>query len=225
MESLIKLTNVSYKYEYIIALQDISLQIYEGQLILFVGPNGCGKSTLFKLLNGLIFPTQGEYFFAGRKITEKFLQDNLLAKKFHKQIGYVFQNPDLQLFNPTVYSEIAFAPRQMQMDEEQVRERVESLLEFLSIENLRDRIPYHLSGGEKKKVSIAAVLALNPDVLIMDEPLNGLDKKSRQWMEDFIIDFSAAGKTILIASHEEEKFTTPNLITWQLDESHHIIRK
>ncbi|MDQ0205169.1 energy-coupling factor ABC transporter ATP-binding protein [Pectinatus haikarae] len=223
MNTLVELSSVSYKYDNIIALENISLTIKEGELILLTGPNGCGKSTLFKLLNGLVFPSSGKYFFAGQEITPKLLKDNLSAKKFHQQIGYVFQNPDLQLFNPTVYDEIAFGPRQMQFDEDKIRERTDSLLCFLHIEHLRDRVPYHLSGGEKKKVSIAAVLALNPDIIMMDEPLNGLDKKARKWVENFIIDFSAAGKTMLIASHEEEIFTMQNRRTVQLDENHQLV--
>lgn len=189
MTPIINLSHISYNYEEVSALNDISLEIYAGELIFFTGPNGCGKSTLFKLLNGLIFPTKGEYYFDNKKIDKNTLQDNIFAKNFHKRIGYIFQNPDVQLFNATVYDEIAFGPRQMNLDEEIIHQRVNELLIYLNIQHLQDRPPYHLSGGEQKKVALAAILALNPDILMIDEPLNGLDNKTRQWFKDFLIDF------------------------------------
>lgn len=222
-QPIIKLSNINYTYEDIPALNDVSLTIDRGEFIFFTGPNGCGKSTLFRLLNGLIFPTSGSYIFDGKEITAKSLKDNSFAKSFHKRVGYVFQNPDLQLFNPTVYDEIAFGPRQMGLDENTVRQRVSELLQYLQIEKLQDRAPYYLSGGEQKKTAIAAVLALNPDVLIMDEPLNGLDNKSRHWVEEFLHSFSASGKTILIATHESELLKLPHSRTIQFSEDHTII--
>lgn len=201
MTPIINLSHISYNYEEVSALNDISLEIYAGELIFFTGPNGCGKSTLFKLLNGLIFPTKGEYYFDNKKIDKNTLQDNIFAKNFHKRIGYIFQNPDVQLFNATVYDEIAFGPRQMNLDEEIIHQRVNELLIYLNIQHLQDRPPYHLSGGEQKKVALAAILALNPDILMIDEPLNGLDNKTRQWFKDLLIDFIKANKTILISTH------------------------
>ena len=199
MTPIINLSHISYNYEEVSALNDISLEIYAGELIFFTGPNGCGKSTLFKLLNGLIFPTKGEYYFDNKKIDKNTLQDNIFAKNFHKRIGYIFQNPDVQLFNATVYDEIAFGPRQMNLNEEIIHQRINELLIYLNIQHLQDRPPYHLSGGEQKKVALAAILALNPDVLMIDEPLNGLDNKTRQWFKEFLMDFIKANKTILIS--------------------------
>ena len=208
MTPIINLSHISYNYEEVSALNDISLEIYAGELIFFTGPNGCGKSTLFKFLNGLIFPTKGEYYFDNKKIDKNTLQDNLFAKNFHKRIGYIFQNPDVQLFNATVYDEIAFGPRQMNLDEDIIHQRVNELLIYLNIQHLQDRPPYHLSGGEQKKVALAAILALNPDILMIDEPLNGLDNKTRQWFKDFLMDFIKANKTILISTHEQEPLST-----------------
>lgn len=222
MTPIINLSHISYNYEEVSALNDISLEIYAGELIFFTGPNGCGKSTLFKLLNGLIFPTKGEYYFDNKKIDKNTLQDNIFAKNFHKRIGYIFQNPDVQLFNATVYDEIAFGPRQMNLDEEIIHQRVNELLIYLNIQHLQDRPPYHLSGGEQKKVALAAILALNPDVLMIDEPLNGLDNKTRQWFKDFLIDFIKANKTILISTHEQELLSLPHSRIIKFNDEHTI---
>lgn len=223
MTPIINLSHISYNYEEVSALNDISLEIYAGELIFFTGPNGCGKSTLFKLLNGLIFPTKGEYYFDNKKIDKNTLQDNIFAKNFHKRIGYIFQNPDVQLFNATVYNEIAFGPRQMNLNEEIIHQRVNELLIYLNIQHLQDRPPYHLSGGEQKKVALAAILALNPDVLMIDEPLNGLDNKARQWFKDFLIDFIKANKTILISTHEQELLSLPHSRIIKFNDEHTIL--
>lgn len=223
MTPIINLSHISYNYEEVSALNDISLEIYAGELIFFTGPNGCGKSTLFKLLNGLIFPTKGEYYFDNKKIDKNTLQDNISAKSFHKRIGYIFQNPDVQLFNATVYDEIAFGPRQMNLDEEIIHQRVNELLIYLNIQHLQDRPPYHLSGGEQKKVALAAILALNPDVLMIDEPLNGLDNKTRQWFKDFLMDFIKANKTILISTHEQELLSLPHSRIIKFNDEHTIL--
>lgn len=223
MTPIINLSHISYNYEEVSALNDISLEIYAGELIFFTGPNGCGKSTLFKLLNGLIFPTKGEYYFDNKKIDKNTLQDNISAKSFHKRIGYIFQNPDVQLFNATVYDEIAFGPRQMNLDEEIIHQRVNELLIYLNIQHLQDRPPYHLSGGEQKKVALAAILALNPDVLMIDEPLNGLDNKTRQWFKEFLLDFIKANKTILISTHEQELLSLPHSRIIKFNDKHTIL--
>lgn len=223
MTPIINLSHISYNYEEVSALNDISLEIYAGELIFFTGPNGCGKSTLFKLLNGLIFPTKGEYYFDNKKIDKNTLQDNIFAKNFHKRIGYIFQNPDVQLFNATVYDEIAFGPRQMNLKEEIIHQRINELLIYLNIQHLQDRPPYHLSGGEQKKVALAAILALNPDVLMIDEPLNGLDNKTRQWFKEFLMDFIKANKTILISTHEQELLSLPHSRIIKFNDEHTIL--
>lgn len=223
MTPIINLSHINYNYEEVSALNDISLEIYAGELIFFTGPNGCGKSTLFKLLNGLIFPTKGEYYFDNKKIDKNTLQDNMFAKNFHKHIGYIFQNPDVQLFNATVYDEIAFGPRQMNLNEEIIHQRINELLIYLNIQHLQDRPPYHLSGGEQKKVALAAILALNPDVLMIDEPLNGLDNKTRQWFKEFLMDFIKANKTILISTHEQELLSLPHSRIIKFNDKHTIL--
>ncbi len=202
---MIDINNVSYSYENkVSALKNINLHIEEGEAVALIGVNGSGKSTLMKLINGLITPDSGSYLFAGEEINDKKLQNEQFSKSFHKKIGFVFQNSDVQLFCSNVYDEIAFGPRQMGMDEEEVKKRVEDTLKLLNIEELRNRQPYHLSGGEKKKVSIASVVVLNPDVYIFDEPMNGLDPKTKRFLKEFMININRAGKTILCSTHDFE---------------------
>lgn len=202
---MIEIKNVSYSYDNkISALKNISFKVDEGEAIALIGVNGSGKSTLMKLINGLISPECGSYFFQGEEINCKKLQNEIFSKSFHKRIGFVFQNSDVQLFCSNVYDEIAFGPRQMGMDEKEVEQRVNDTLKLLKIEGLRNRQPYHLSGGEKKKVSIASVVVLNPDVYIFDEPMNGLDPKTKRFLKEFMIAINNAGKTILCSTHDFE---------------------
>lgn len=204
--SLIQLDKISFAYEPQdgFVLQDLSLALEAAQCLIVEGDNGAGKSTLFRILNGLSFAQQGSYRFDGIAITAKYLEDNINSKRFHKRIGYLFQNPDVMLFNNNVYDEIAFGPRQMGLSEAQVNAIAMDCLELFKIVELKEKAPYHLSGGQKKKVALAAVLALNPEVLILDEPLAGLDKKSQAWLIELLKELKEAGKTIIIATHEDE---------------------
>lgn len=202
---MIDIKNVCYKYnDEVYALKNINLHINEGEAIALIGVNGSGKSTLMKIINGLITPHDGSYLFEGEEINYKSLQDESFSKGFHKKVGFVFQNSEVQLFCSNVYDEIAFGPRQMGMDEDEVKRRVEDTLKLLSIEELRNRTPYHLSGGEKKKVAIATVVVLNPDVYIFDEPMNGLDPRTKRFLKEFMIAINDAGKTILCSTHDFE---------------------
>jgi cobalt/nickel transport system ATP-binding protein len=204
MSNIIELKHINYGYSGSTALKNINLGIEEGGAVAIIGPNGSGKSSLMKLLNGIIFPDSGEYLFKGDIIDPEKLNDKTFSKSFHKSIGFVFQNSDSQLFCQNVYEEVAFGPRQMQFGEDEVNKRVRDCLEMLCIENLKHREPYHLSEGEKKKVALAAVLALNPEVLVLDEPMNGLDPRIKRFMKDLFIDLNKAGKTIICATHEFE---------------------
>lgn len=202
---MIELNNVCYSYDNdIAALKNVNLNIISGETVAFIGPNGSGKSTLMKLINGLVLPTSGSYYLDSTEIDYKKLQDNRFSKFFHKRIGFVFQNSEAQLFCSSVYDEIAFGPRQMGMSEEDVALRVNDMLKLLQIAELKNRLPYHLSGGEKKKVSIAAVLVLNPDVLVLDEPMNGLDPRTKRFLRELMITLKDAGKTILCSTHDFE---------------------
>lgn len=201
---MIEITNVSYSYSNIPALKNISLNILKGESVTLMGANGCGKSTLLKLISGIITPDSGSYKYHGEEITEKKLRDSKFSKLFHQKIGFVFQNSQTQLFCPEVYDEIAFGPRQMGIDEAEVENRVKDCLKLLDIEGLKYRAPYHLSEGEKRKVAIACVLSLNPEVLVLDEPLNGLDPRTQRWLVEFLINFNKSGKTLIISTHNLE---------------------
>lgn len=201
--ALIELNGINFEYDDIPALANISLQIEAGQCIGIEGDNGCGKTTLIKLLNALIFPSSGKYYFDGNEINRKTMKNETFAKKFHQRVGYIFQNPENQLFCSSVYEEIAFGPRQMGLAPDQVKKRCNDVMNLLGISSLANRAPYHLSGGEKKKTAVACVLSMNPDVLILDEPMNGLDKKSRQVLMQVLHGLKDSGKTLIIASHDE----------------------
>ena len=201
--ALIKLENLCFEYEDSLALKDISLEINKGECIGLEGDNGSGKTTLIKILNGLIFPSSGTYYFDEKEISQKTLKNELFAKAFHQQVGYVFQNPENQLFCGSVGEEIAFGPRQMGLSEEEIKTRCSDVMKLLRIENLEQRAPYHLSGGEKKKTALACVLSMNPEVLVLDEPLNGLDRKSGEVLLQVLSSLKAAGKTLIIATHDE----------------------
>lgn len=200
---MIKLENISFEYEDSIALNNISLTIKQGESVGLEGDNGCGKTTLIKLLNGLIFPAKGTYFFEGQEINQKNMKDELFAKAFHQKIGYVFQNPENQLFCGSVEEEIAFGPRQMGLSKEEVQTRCKDVMKLLGIEHLAQRAPYQLSGGEKKKTALACVLSMNPEVLVLDEPMNGLDRKTREVLMQVLLSLKSAGKTLIIATHDE----------------------
>jgi len=184
-------------------LKEFSMQIEQGSCVILRGDNGSGKTTVFRILNGLSFPEKGSYRFNGTEITKEYLKKNEHAKRFHKQIGYLFQNPDLMLFNATVYDEIAFGPRQMGLEETEVEQRVKDCMKLFEVSELSGKAPYHLSGGQKKRVAFAAVMALNPEVLILDEPFAGLDRKTISWMKTFFGELKQNGKTLLIATHDE----------------------
>ena len=201
---MITLEKVCFAYEHEVALRYVDLQIEKGDSVVIQGPNGCGKSTLIKLLNGIIYPSEGHYFYKNHEITEKTLKDRQFAKWFHQQMGYVFQNADTQLFCGSVEEEIAFGPVQMGLPETEVRQRTEDCLQLFGIEKLRERPPYHLSGSEKRKVSLACIISLIPEVLILDEPLAGLDEKTQDMLLEFLQSFHKAGKTLITITHNRQ---------------------
>lgn len=219
---MIDIMNVSYAYEGINALKDITLHISKGEAVALLGPNGSGKSTLLKLINGIICPDTGTYKFNDEEITNKKLHNTKFSKLFHQKIGFVFQNSDTQLFCADVFDEIAFGPRQMGMNESDVEIRVNDCLNLLDIENFKHRQPYHLSGGEKRKVAIACVLALNPEILVLDEPMNGLDPRTQRWLVGFLTSLNKAGKTLVASTHNLELVQEISSRAILFDENHTI---
>jgi len=221
---MINLENISFTYKNKLALDNVNVHINEGESIAIIGPNGSGKSTFLKLLNAIIFSSQGKYTFNKAEINEKYLKDNKNLKLFHKRLGFVFQNSDTQLFCPTVFEEIAFGLMQMELPIEEVNERVNDCLRLLNIEKLKEEHPYNLSGGEKKRAAIASVLAMNPDVITLDEPMNGIDPKGKRFLRDLLVDLNKSGKTIICATHDFEYIEGIFNRAIVFSEEHKIIR-
>lgn len=201
---MIELENVSFAYQGQKALDGVNCQMEMGKCYVIQGPNGSGKSTLFRILNGLDFPTTGRFLFDGEEITAKKMKRAEYAKNFHKQIGFIFQNSEIQLFTRSVEDEIAFGLNQLGLEEKEIQQRVEKYIGTLHLSELRTRAPFNLSGGEKKRVALAAVLAMEPRVLILDEPLSGLDEEGQQWVEAFIESVKSPERLIIIATHNHD---------------------
>ncbi len=221
---LFKLDKVSFGYasgEPI--FQDFSLEIRAGEKVCLLGANGSGKSTLLKILCALIFPVNGRFEAYQQEITERRMEDDQFAKQYHQRVGFIFQNSDVQLFTTRVWDEIAYGPLQMGLSTRQVSQRVEDVLDMLGIQNLRERSPHHLSGGEKKKVAIASVLVLNPEVLILDEPTSGLDPKSERWLTDLLLALNRNGRTIIVSTHNLELAHVISTRSLVLSESHELV--
>jgi cobalt/nickel transport system ATP-binding protein len=201
--AVLALDGVSYRYLGCFpALDDVSLTVARQEKVALLGANGCGKSTLLKVLDGLVLPDAGTYHAFGAAVTEEHLEDEQFNRGFRSRIGFVFQNSDAQVFSPTVREEIAFGPLTMGMEAAQVEARVADTLAMLDITDLADRAPYQLSGGQKKRVAIASVLVMNPEVLLFDEPTAALDPRTSQWLMELIVDLNRAGKTIVLATHD-----------------------
>lgn len=203
MENIITLKNIDYSYYgKIPALKDITFSVKKGEMFSIIGLNGSGKSTLLHIINALIFPDGGDIMFEGNVITERTLKEKSLGIQFRQRMGYIFQNSDLQLFCPTVFDELLFGPLQLNLPIEIARERAETTLSYLGIGYLRERPVLMLSGGEKKRVAIASVLTMNPDVLLVDEPLSSLDPKTQTFFIELLIELNHAGKTIIFTTHQ-----------------------
>jgi len=197
------LHDVAYSYTGgLPVLKDLTLDFAQGERTVILGANGTGKSTLLSLLDGLVFPGSGVIHAFGRPLSEEALEDRAFSMEFRKRVAFVFSNPEVQLFSATVWDEIAFGPLQLDFTSSAVREIVEQQLETLRITDLRDRAPYTLSDGQKKKVAIASSLATEPEVLLLDEPTNGLDPRTQVWLIELLHELHQKGKTIISATHD-----------------------
>lgn len=197
-----ELSHVTYRYDAVEALADITLAIPAGKRVALLGANGSGKSTLLRLLDGLYFADSGTISFHGRTLNADAFAQDAFAFDFRRRVGLVFQNPEVQLFNPTVFDEVAFAPLQLRWPKEQIVERVSAVLDLMEIGHLRSRPPHRLSGGEKKRVALASVLVLDPEVLLLDEPTAGLDPRSESQIIDMLIAWGDGARTVVTATHD-----------------------
>lgn len=204
MNALFECRDVHFEYDRVSALRGLSLEIAAGESVALVGANGSGKSTLLRLLDGLCFASRGCISFCGTALTQDGLQSDDFALPFRRRVALVFQNPDVQLFNPTVFDEVAFGPAQLRLPKHEMLQQVEEALRVMRVEHLRDRPPYRLSGGEKKRVALASVIVLNPDVLLMDEPTSSLDPRSQSELIDLLQAWKSTSKTIITATHQIE---------------------
>jgi cobalt/nickel transport system ATP-binding protein len=199
---LFEAKDLHYSYGTIPALNGLNLDIAEGERIAFVGANGSGKSTLLRLLDALYFASSGELRYQGTALSEHLFEDETFAYEYRREVALVFQNPDVQLFCPTVFEEVAFGPLQMKWPREIIRARVEETLQLLKISHLSARTPHRLSGGEKKKVALASVLIMDPKVILLDEPCAALDPRSQMQIIDFLAEWGNKSKTIITATHD-----------------------
>ena len=203
------LHDVTYRYGLgQTALDGVTLAVPTGRRIAVLGANGSGKSTLLRLLDGLYFPERGSVAAFGEPLTEERLADERFAQDFRRRVALVFQNPDVQLFNPTVFDEIAFGPLQLRWPKDEIRRQVRAMLDLLEIAHLRDRAPHQLSGGEKKRVALASVLVLDPEVLLLDEPTAALDPRSQSQVVDLLIGWGDGAKTTITATHDLDIVTS-----------------
>ncbi len=197
-----ELHDVGYAYPQVSALDGLSMRVPYGQRIALLGANGSGKSTLLRLLDALYFAQRGEIRAFGTPLSEAAMQEEAVNFAFRRRVGLVFQNPDVQLFNPTVFDELAFGPLQLGWPKGLIRERVAAMLERFSIAPLKDRAPHRLSGGEKKRVALAAVLIVEPEVLLLDEPTAALDPQSQGEVIRFLVEGRESGRTVITATHD-----------------------
>lgn len=205
MHDIFTLEEVSYEYSNSqLALSGINLSVKEGEILSIIGSNGSGKSTLLHLLCGLVFPNKGNIKFKGEVFHEQTFKNKSFNNKFRSSIGYIFQNSDAQLFCPTVFDELIFGPLQLGFLKNEAYERAKGIAEMLNIQDLLNRPPYMLSGGEKKRVAIGAILTSNPEILVLDEPNSGLDPKTQSFIIELLFRLNEAGKTIIIATHHLE---------------------
>ncbi|WP_343250073.1 energy-coupling factor ABC transporter ATP-binding protein [Diplocloster hominis] len=194
---ILEIRDLTYQYETgTQALDGVSLRIRRGERIAVLGANGAGKSTLFLNMNGVLSPDHGELYFHGEKVNKK------NVKELRRQVGIVFQDADNQIIASTVLAEVSFGPMNLKLAKPEVAARVDEALDYMELEEFRDRPPHYLSGGEKKRVSIADIIAMKPEVIIFDEPTASLDPVNAGMLEDVLEKLGSENKTIIISTHD-----------------------
>lgn len=195
--AVVEIRDLSYHYpDQTLALDGVSILIEKQSRVAILGANGSGKSTLLQHLNGLLLPQRGKVSIMGLEVCKGHLT------QIRKKVGIVFDNPDEQLFSASVYEDIAFGPRNLGLDEGQVKDRVEQVMKLIDIEDLGHRPPYNLSLGQKKKVAMAGVLAMEPVIMVFDEPFSGLDPYSLQQLTALLDKLYTLGHTLVITTHD-----------------------
>ncbi|MDI9644236.1 MAG: ABC transporter ATP-binding protein [Candidatus Verstraetearchaeota archaeon] len=196
---MISVEGVTYSYGGdVVALDGVSLEVGDSELLAIVGENGAGKTTLVKHLNGLLKPQKGKVFVGGIDTKET------TVARIARKVGLVFQNPDHQLFAETVEKELAFALTNFGASPEEIRSRVEWALAEFSLVKYRDRSPFTLSGGEKKRVSLASVLCYDPEIIVLDEPTTGQDNLQKTRLAGLLTKLNRQGKTVIVVTHDIE---------------------
>lgn len=196
-ELILQVKDLSYTYgNEKEALKNINLDIYKGEKIAVLGSNGAGKSTFFLNINGVLTPSKGNIIYKGKVITKKDFNE------LRKSVGIVFQDADNQIIASTVLGEVSFGPMNLKLPKEEVKKRVYEAMEYMNITEFKDRPPHYLSGGEKKRVSIADIIAMDPEVIIFDEPTASLDPVNISMLEEVLEKLSKEEKTIMISTHD-----------------------
>jgi len=194
MTNILTVRDLHFSYhDHHAALRGVSFELCAGDKVALVGPNGAGKSTLMLHLNGILMGSHGEVIIGNARLK----RDNLPAAR--AMVGLVFQNPDDQLFSPTVFEDVAFGPLHMGLQKDEVLARVESALQAVRMSSYRDRMSHHLSVGEKKRIAIATVLSMNPQILVLDEPSAGLDPRARRTLINLLRELPI---TMLVSTHD-----------------------
>jgi len=201
MNIILEARNIRYRYpQSLEAIKGISFHIRRGEKIALVGPNGAGKSTLLQMFNGMIRPDSDTMLFDKEPIR----YDTSSLRQLRKRVGYVLQNPDRQIIAPTVYQDVAFGPANLGYDEQAIQQAVALALRRVGLEGFERRPPHQLSGGEKKRVALAGVLAMDPDMLVFDEPTTGLDPSGSEDVMELLDELNHEGKTVIISTHDVE---------------------
>jgi cobalt/nickel transport system ATP-binding protein len=196
---IIETKDITYEYpDGTKALESVKFIADEGKIVALLGPNGAGKSTLFLHFNGILRPSSGSVLIDGETVS----YDKKDLMRIRQKVGIVFQNPDDQLFAPTVFEDVAFGPMNMGLSKEEVESRVKEALSRVSMEGFEKKPPHHLSGGQKKRVAIAGILAMKPKIMVLDEPTSGLDPKGASQILRLLYQLNTEGMTIVISTHD-----------------------
>ena len=198
-EVILEARDVYYKYpDGTLALKGVNFKVKRGEMVALLGPNGAGKSTLFLHFNGILKPHKGEILIKGKPIE----YDSRSLLEVRKTVGIVFQNPDDQLFAPTVMEDVAFGPLNLGYSEEETKKIVKETLKAVGMEGYEDKPPHYLSGGEKKRVAIAGILAMKPEIMVLDEPTAGLDPLGASKIMELLYKLNREGMTVIVSTHD-----------------------